>query len=108
MKELSADLLASTVSAKRKEKKLTQSDLSKATGINRALISQLENKEFTPSANQLMALASVLDFNIESVFAEPKTENKKHQRATRLLSQELVMSASPLLFSWLSATTLLL
>lgn len=84
MKELSADLLASTVSAKRKEKKLTQSDLSKATGINRALISQLENKEFTPSANQLMALASVLDFNIESVFAEPKTENKKASKSYKI------------------------
>ena len=77
MKELSADLLASTVVAKRKEKKVTQLELSKATGINRALISQLENKEFLPSANQLMALASVLDFNIDSVFAEPKAESKK-------------------------------
>ena len=84
MKELSADLLASTVSAKRKEKKLTQSDLSKATGINRALISQLENKEFTPSANQLMALASVLDFKIDSVFAEPKTEAKKATKSYKI------------------------
>ena len=71
MKSLSADLLASKVIAKRKEKKLTQADLSKATDINRSLISQLENKEFTPSANQLMALASVLDFNINDVFADP-------------------------------------
>ena len=53
MKELSADLLSSTVIARRKEKKLTQLDLSKATGINRALISQLENKEFTPSSSLL-------------------------------------------------------
>ncbi len=71
MKTLSADLLSAKVIAQRKAKKITQSDLSKATGINRALISQLENKEFTPSANQLMALASVLDFNINDVFADP-------------------------------------
>ena len=71
MKTLSADLLSSKVIAQRKAKRITQSDLSKATGINRALISQLENKEFTPSANQLMALASVLDFNINDVFADP-------------------------------------
>ena len=57
MKELSLPLLAATVSTKRKEKNLTQLDLSKATNINRALISQLENQDFTPSANQLMALA---------------------------------------------------
>ena len=84
MKVLSADLLASTVAAKRKEKKITQAALSKETGINRALISQLENSEFTPSANQLMALASVLDFNINDVFYEPakvKEISKKYKIA---------------------------
>ena len=84
MKTLSADLLASKVATQRKAKKITQSDLSKATGINRALISQLENKEFTPSANQLMALASVLDFNINDVFTEPakiKEISKKYKIA---------------------------
>ena len=83
MKALSNDLLASIVITKRKEKKLTQLDISKATGINRALVSQIENKEFTPSANQLMALASVLDFKIESVFSDPavqKLENVKNYK----------------------------
>ena len=70
MKSLSANLLSSKVIAQRKAKKITQSDLSKATNINRALISRLENKCFTPSANQLMALASVLDFDINEVFAD--------------------------------------
>ena len=70
MIELSLPLLSSLVAAKRKEKNMTQLDLSKATGINRALISQLENKEFTPSANQLMALATTLDFDINSVFED--------------------------------------
>ena len=84
MKTLSADLLASKVASQRKAKKITQSDLSKATGINRALISQLENKAFTPSADQLMALATVLDFNINDVFAEPakvKKISKKYKIA---------------------------
>ena len=76
MKTLSTDLLASKVATQRKAKKITQSDLSKATGINRALISQLENKAFTPSADQLMALATVLDFNINDVFAEPSKVKK--------------------------------
>ena len=84
MKELSAELLASIVVSKRKEKKITQAALSKETCINRALISQLENKEFIPSANQLMALASVLDFNIESVFSEPKTETKKTSKSYKV------------------------
>ncbi|MCR4702514.1 MAG: nucleotide sugar dehydrogenase [Saccharofermentans sp.] len=71
MKALSLELLAQTVSNKRKEKKITQLELSKSTGINRALISLIENKEFTPSANQLMALSTILDFKIDSVFTDP-------------------------------------
>lgn len=80
MKELSLEYLARTVSNKRKEKKITQLELSKVTGINRALISQLENREFTPSANQLMALSTILDFKIDSVFTDSdrtKTEPTK-------------------------------
>ena len=73
MKVLSDDLLASKVIANRKEKKISQTKLSQATGINRALISQLENKKFTPSANQLMALAITLDFNIYDVFVDSET-----------------------------------
>lgn len=83
MKELSSDLLSSIVLSQRKEKKLTQLALSKATGINRALISQLENKEFTPSVNQLISLAEALDFNINSVFADPvksKSKINKHYK----------------------------
>ena len=84
MKTLSADLLASKVTTQRKAKKITQSALSKATGINRALISQLENKAFTPSVDQLMALATVLDFDINDVFSEPakaKEITKKYKIA---------------------------
>ena len=77
MKTLSAELLASKIIAQRKEKKITQSDLSKATGINRALISRIENKEFIPSVDQLMALATALDFDINDVFADPDNAKVK-------------------------------
>ena len=70
MKELSLTLLSQTVLFMRKEKKITQLELGKSTGINRAQISQLENKEYIPSANQLMALSTVLGFDINSVFTE--------------------------------------
>jgi UDPglucose 6-dehydrogenase len=84
MKTLSAELLASKVATQRKAKKITQIELSKVTGINRALISQLENKEFTPSVNQLMALASVLDFNINDVFADPDKAKVKAARKYKI------------------------
>ena len=76
MKQLSLDLLAQTVTTSRKDKKLRQIDLARETGINRALISQIENREFTPSINQLMALADVLDFSIDQVM-EDTTKKKK-------------------------------
>lgn len=84
MKILSNELLASAVINNRKAKGLTQLDLSKATGINRTLISQLENKEFIPSANQLMALASVLDFKIESVFADPDIQKSTNVKSYKI------------------------
>ncbi len=70
MKELSLELLASTVVSQRKANNMRQLDLSKATGINRAIISLIENKEFTPSANQLMALSETLEFDLRSLFTD--------------------------------------
>ena len=68
MKKLSISTLANLVSCKRKEKSLTQQQLSDATGINRALLSRLEKQDFIPSIPQLEALGDVLGFEPDSVF----------------------------------------
>ena len=73
MKQLSLETLSKTVISRRKALNLRQLDLARATGINRSLISQIENTEFTPSANQLMALSQILDFDINDDF----TPNEK-------------------------------
>ena len=70
MKKLSLKLLSDTVEIRRKEKKITQSELSKLTGINRALLSRLESQTFTPSVDQLLALAQILDININDLFTQ--------------------------------------
>lgn len=75
MKQLSPELLSETIINRRKALNLRQIDLADKTSINRSLISQIENKEFTPSVNQLMALAEVLDFDISSVFTDPNKSN---------------------------------
>jgi len=74
MKKLSPDLLAQVVSGRRKEKKLRQIDLAEMTGINRALISQLENREFTPSVDQLAALSGALGFDFSDVMEDLEAE----------------------------------
>ena len=70
MKKLSIPLLAETVESRRKAKKLTQAQLSKLTGINRSLLSRLESQDFTPSIEQLEALAEALDFDPVDLYVE--------------------------------------
>ena len=70
MKKLSLPLLSQTVTTSRKSKKLTQSQLSTLAGINRSLLSRLESADYTPSADQLYALAEVLDFDPATLFID--------------------------------------
>ncbi len=73
MKHLSLSLLSETVLSKRKALKLSQSELSKATGINRSLISRLESGDYSPSVDQLLSLSDVLDFQTSDVIVEEDT-----------------------------------
>lgn len=70
MKKLSTSLLASLVAGRRKEKSMTQQQLSDATGINRALLSRLEKQDFIPSIPQLEALGEALGFEPDAVFTD--------------------------------------
>ena len=67
MKTLSLHLLSEIVINKRKSLHITQTELAKQTGINRSLISKLEDEKFTPSVDQLLALSEVLGFDISEV-----------------------------------------
>lgn len=72
MKKLSINKLADTIIAKRKERKLTQAQLAEMTNINRGMISRLESHDYTPSIDQLQAIAEVLDFEVVDLFEEDK------------------------------------
>lgn len=77
MKKLSVQLLAETVTNKRKAKDLTQAQLSELTGINRSLIGRIENLDYLPMINQLESLAEALAFDVTELFVEEKAETKK-------------------------------
>ena len=64
MKKLSSSRLAETVFSRRKELNMTQKQLAEAVGMNRSLLSALEREKFSPSIDQLEALASVLGFEL--------------------------------------------
>ena len=63
-------LLANTVVSRRKDKKITQAQLSKVTGINRGLLSRLESRNYVPSIEQLEALGEALNFDPTDMFVD--------------------------------------
>lgn len=83
MKKLSQSLLVKTILEKRKEKKITQQDLSDLTGINRAMLSRLETGDFIPSISQLESLGEILGFEPISLFVEDGV-NKKFEKCSPL------------------------
>ncbi len=84
MRKLSLAALAKTAAARRKALKLTQQQVSKATGINRALLSRLESEGFTPSVDQLLALAQVLQFDVQDVLEQPEAKPLVADRSYRI------------------------
>lgn len=70
MKKLSLKLLAETVVSLRRAGKLTQSELSRLTGINRSMLSRIESGAYTPSIEQIEALSAALSFDPASLFTE--------------------------------------
>lgn len=84
MKKLSSRRLAQTVAAHRKALKLTQAQLTAATGINRALLSRMEGETYVPSVDQLLALSDVLQFDIHDVWEKPEAKKVAADRSYRI------------------------
>ena len=75
MKHLSLSLLSSAVTGRRKALKVSQTELSKATGINRSLLSRLESGDYCPSVDQLLSLSEVLDFQVSDVIVDDEARS---------------------------------
>lgn len=72
MKKISYQKMANTIIAKRKEQKITQAQLAKMTGIHRGMISRIESLDYTPSIDQLHAIAEALNFEVVDLFENDK------------------------------------
>ena len=84
MKKLSLALLADRVAAQRKAKKMTQAQVAEAAGINRSVFSRLEAGNYMPSADQLMALSEVLDFDPVQLFVSAEERKKTLDRSYKI------------------------
>lgn len=67
MKRISQQLLAMELINRRKDKELTQADLSEKTGINRVTIGRIENGEYLPSIVQLEKIEDILGFGYDDI-----------------------------------------
>ena len=76
MKQTTQAIISECITKSRKEKKLTQAEVANATKINRATVGRIEAGTFMPSIEQLQSIAEVLEFDITSLFVEPKQEMK--------------------------------
>ncbi len=77
MKKTTCEIIAKTISDKRKEMNLTQAELATAADMNRATIGRIESGSFMPSIEQLQDLACALNIDITELFVEDKPEKKK-------------------------------
>ncbi|TGE39607.1 XRE family transcriptional regulator [Desulfosporosinus fructosivorans] len=75
MEKISLNKLSELVIKKRKEKNMSQQDLQDQTSINRMLISRIERRDFVPSIAQLEVLSKTLNFSIQELIEEDKTQN---------------------------------
>lgn len=70
MKKFSHDLLIAAVREGRKAKGWNQTKLSAKTGINRSILSRLEQGTYSPSLDQLDSLAEALEFDVSSLYID--------------------------------------
>ena len=101
MKKIDKELLGSVVKNNRKKLKVSQEELSIKTGINRAMISKLENGIYMPSIEQLEALSDILQFDYEDIFEK----GNKKEIADRLKPMKIAVAGTG--YVGLSIATLL-
>ena len=76
MRHVDNKALGETAVRRRKALKLSQAAVAEKTGINRSILSRLESGEYSPSADQLLALSEALGFELREVIAEDAPERK--------------------------------
>lgn len=77
MKKLSHTLLINTLIKKRKEKKLTQAQLSEIVNMNRSMIWRMENGKYSPNLEQLETLGDALGFEFTDLYEKKSEKSSK-------------------------------
>lgn len=81
MKTFSSATLAKLILDYRKENKMSQENLATESGINRSILSKIEQEEHIPSITQIESLAKIISFDIVDLFTETKEKKQKLDRS---------------------------
>ncbi len=81
MKTFSSATLAKLILDYRKENKMSQENLATESGINRSILSKIEQEEHIPSITQIESLAKIISFDIADLFTETKEKKQKLDRS---------------------------
>ena len=86
MGRISKETLAKTIKMKREQLNMSQSDLADRTGINRAMISRMENGLYMPSIEQLEDLQETLGFTFDDLKEDKETVKEKKSLPSRKIA----------------------
>ena len=89
MNRIKEELLAKVTKERREKLNLSQNDLAEKTGINRAMISKIENGSYMPSVSQLEDLQEVLGFSFDDLREKEAPETK-----TALISRKIAVAGT--------------
>lgn len=89
MNRIKEELLAKVTKERREKLNLSQNGLAEKTGINRAMISKIENGSYMPSVEQLEDLQEVLGFSFDDLREKEEPETK-----TALISRKIAVAGT--------------
>ena len=81
MKSFSSAILAKLILDYRKDNKVSQEALATESGINRSILSKIEQGEHIPSISQIETLANIIEFDITDLFIIKKEKAQKLDHA---------------------------
>ncbi|MCH1619109.1 nucleotide sugar dehydrogenase [Streptococcus pasteurianus] len=81
MKSFSSAILAKLILDYRKDNKVSQEALATESGINRSILSKIEQEEHIPSIAQIESLAYIVGFDIAELFVAKKEKKQKLDHA---------------------------
>ena len=77
MKSFSSAILAKLILDYRKDNKVSQEALATESGINRSVLSKIEQEEHIPSIAQIESLAHIVGFDVTELFITKKEKKQK-------------------------------